>query len=198
MSSWQPAPLQSPHGHRWPWVLVGLMLIIAGCTVPANAERIAPPQQALAAAQARWEARRVARYQLVVQEASQSAECQQSLQIDSGQIAHVLFNRCGTVAHWTVPNLYTWVAQHPASKTSCYPSTVTCVCYITYTVTSDYDPTFGYPLEMTSAWKLSPNWSYIPHWQRLLTAGSWPACRAAGGHSTGFVSIRVLDFVVLP
>jgi hypothetical protein len=149
-------------------------------------------------AQARWQTQQVPRYQLLVQEASQSEQCQQALQIEDNKIKQVVFNKCGTIAHWTVPNLFTWIAQHPEETTRCYPSTVTCVCYISYSIHATYDATYGYPIEMTSAWRLAPNWAYTLHWQRLFESGRWPSCRAVNRRSQGFISIRVLDFAVLP
>jgi hypothetical protein len=173
-----------------------ITLSLVACSMRQQ-QPAAVADQARVQAQARWEAQQIQHYQLLVEEANLSQECQQSLEIQDQQVQQVRFNKCGTVAHWTVPNLFTWLAQHPTETTRCYPSAVTCVCYITYSIHAKYDPTYGFPIEMTSAWRLTPNWSYSAHWQRLLQSGRWPSCRAVNRRSEGFVSIRVLDFAVL-
>jgi hypothetical protein len=109
----------------------------------------------------------------------------------------VLYNHCGRLPSWTVSNLFTWVEQTDRTTTRCYPSAVTCVCYLVYGLRADYDSRLGYPQRVTYAWHLRLNWSYLGHWERLWRTGELPACANVSRFAEGYITLSVLALTPL-
>ncbi|KPV47750.1 hypothetical protein SE17_41780 [Kouleothrix aurantiaca] len=153
---------------------------------------------ALAAARARWNARALAHYRLVVRETTGAGACQQDLEIDAERIVAVRQNQCVRVPSWTVANLFTWVASMRQQDSGCYPSPVTCVCHIRYAIEAHYDPEMGYPLDATYLWHLETNWAYWGHWERFLRTYELPDCAAVSRRTAGAITISVVKLTPLP
>jgi hypothetical protein len=173
--------------------LLGCVAALLACGALAPLSRGA--DGGLAAARSRWTARPFSRYQIVVQEDTNSSSCRQAIEVREERIERVLQNRCGRLPSWTVSNLFTWVEQTDAATTRCYPSTVTCVCYAVYSLRADYDPLLGYPHSMTYAWHLRLNWTYLGHWKRLWRTGELPACANTSRFAEGHITLTVVELV---
>jgi hypothetical protein len=177
------------------WVLLGVagtLLVCAALALLVDGAH----QASLGVAKMRWDARSFAKYQLVVQEETQSSNCRQASEIHAEKVDRVLLNRCVRPASWTVSNLFLW-AEQPGVPARCYPSAVTCVCYKVYSQHTSYDPLLGYPQSVTQAWHLRLNWAYMPHWQRLWHTGELPTCANIARVREGFVTITVVSLVPL-
>ena len=182
---------------------IGLLLLSVGfgvlaCGLLGALAASAAPGDDLLAARARWAAHPLPRYRLVVDEETNAGSCRQDLRISGERIAEVLQNRCVRVPSWTVANLFGWAAGLEDHAARCYPSAVACVCHIVYTTRASFDPQLGYPQRIAYQWKLTTNWAYPGHWERLLRQHELPSCDQVTRRASGHITVTVVSLTPLP
>jgi hypothetical protein len=179
-----------------------LALVIAASVIACAAiealERHAATRDELAEARALWSRHAPLHYRLVVDEETTAGSCRQDLQVEDEHITAVRLNRCVRVPNWTVTNLFTWAADLKNGASRCYPTDVTCVCHITYTARTTFDPTLGYPQRITYHWALATNWAYWGHWERLARTHELPSCDQVARRADGYITITVVLLAPLP
>ena len=182
---------------------IKLLLLSMGCGVLACGllgalAATAAPGGELPAARARWDARALPRYRLVVDEETNAGSCRQDLRISGERIAEVLRNTCVRVPSWTVASLFAWAAGLPDQAARCYPSAVACVCHIVYTTRASFDPQLGYPQQIAYRWALTTNWAYRGHWERMLREHELPSCDQVTRRASGHITVTVVSLTPLP
>src|SRR4051812_46465579 len=89
----------------WTIMMIGLVVLLGGCGLPDESRRFDAADGPLLLAQSRWQARRPARYRLVVQEDTDDRSCRQSVEVQDEQVQTVLEDHCGRATQWTISSL---------------------------------------------------------------------------------------------
>lgn len=182
-----------------PWkLLTALLAALLACSGLGLLLGFPTTDRQLAAARQRWQLHGFSAYRLTVNEETESSSCRQSLEIQNERVRSVLLNECGRPASWTVPNLFTWTAQPGRFDSRCYPSGVTCVCYMVFSTQAIYNPDLGYPQRVTYQWRLIPNLAHPRHWQRLLLLGALPECQTVSRFAEGHITLSVTELSRIP
>ena len=182
----------------WKIMMIGLVLTLGGCGAPAAPRVSAAPAAPLLLAQSRWQARRPARYRLVVQEDTADRSCRQSVEVHHERVQVVLEDHCGRTNPWTVSSLLDWISSSARPTSACDPASIACACYLHEATSAVYDPQLGYPYSATHRRTSSPNWSMLRLWWRVWGASALPGCARGAGANDQVLTIRVISLAALP
>jgi len=182
----------------WKIMMIGLAVLLGCCGLPAAPRAGSATNTPLLLAQARWQARHLARYRLVVQEDTNDRSCRQSVEVQNEQVQIVLEDHCGRATPWTISSLLDWISYRAHTSSACATASLGCVCQIHYTARAVYDPQLGYPYAATYQWTVAPNWAYLRPLQQLFGARLTPNCALSSGPDDRAITIRVVSLTALP
>jgi hypothetical protein len=113
----------------------------------------ATPAYQFRAARARWEARNLPHYRMVVDYGTFIAQCHYDIEVSNDRVVQLYGGTClsnATTPALTVNGIFTrferYVDERVCSSNGCY-------CEGTYTVKAKYDPEWGYPIHITTEFR---------------------------------------------
>lgn len=148
-------------------------------------------QASLSEARRLWMLQAPARYQLTIAQQTSRGLCTQEIMVD-GERAIELSNDCGTPTVWTVPRLFSWIAELEREQTRCYPSATVCACQGVSTTLMRYDVARGFPQEVQYDWRKRPNLISGDYYRSLLDR-SFPGCNKDGTGGSVIYTIELRD-----
>jgi hypothetical protein len=169
-------------------VLAAVALALLGLTF---ALRPARAESRLAAAITRWEAAGPAAYRLRLTQETRRGSCDQEM-VTQGGSATPVRNTCGQPANWTVPRLFSWIAELEHDPVQCYPDRQMCACKGSTTTAVRYDEQRGYPVEIVYEWRKQPNLTNPAYWRSLFDQ-SFPGCNKDGRGGQVVVRVTLSD-----
>jgi hypothetical protein len=182
----------------WKIMMIGLVGMLGGCSMPATPRAGGAADAALLLAQSRWQASHPARYRLVVQEDTDDHSCRQAVEVQDERVKAVLEDQCGRATPWTISSLLDWISYRaPASSPFTTTSPIT-LCQVHHSSRAVFDPKLGYPYSATYQWALAPNWGYLRPLQQLFGARLAQDCALSPGRAAGAITIRVVSLTALP
>ena len=182
----------------WKIMVIALALSLGACGLPDAPPVRGAPDAKLLLAQSHWQARRPARYRLMVQEDTASRSCRQTIEVHDERVQAVLEDHCGRSAGWTVSSLLDWIGESAQSSSACDPTTMICACYIHEATNAVYDPRLGYPYVLSYQRSSSPNWNTLNLWWRIWGSAALPDCARGAGANAQKLTIRVISLTALP
>lgn len=155
-----------------------LLLVFLGAAVVWQLDA---PRRELATARARWEAAPVTHYRMFVRMIGWGG-CSQNAVVRHEQIVAVETNTCRYHSPRTVSSLFVEAERFlrgPEFGASCRRGLPgrDCACYAPYTISAEYDATYGYPSRLeVSIGEYRPNRAHVHYWRFLLNKGHEPQC----------------------
>lgn len=172
-------------------IIVGALALVVGLAGLTLALRSAQAGSGLAEARTRWEAAGPPTYRLRLTQQTKTGACDQEMVTQDGR-ATAVRNNCGQPANWTVPRLFSWIAELEEDPTRCYPDTRMCACQGATTTSVRYDERLGHPVEIIYEWRKRPNLGHPAYWRSLLDR-SFPGCDKDGRGGPIVVSISLIE-----
>jgi hypothetical protein len=147
-----------------------------------------------AAAQQRWQARRVQHYVLSIREFIGSHDCTQVVEIRDEQLVEILGLSCPLASIWTVDWLFRSVAQKQLADDRCALTVpgAGCVCRFVPDVRAEYDPLLGYPRSIVVHQNWAPAWQRPGYWAYLARNWAPPNCTAPSSRPSWELFVREL------
>jgi hypothetical protein len=163
---------------RWWWAMAVGALALLLLAVFVMLRQPVAAQPSLVEARRLWMLQTPARYQLTLTQQTSRGICKQAILVD-GESAVELSNDCSDPTLWTVPRLFSWIAELERDQTRCYPSTTMCACYGVSTTVVRYDAARGFPQEVQYEWYKRPNLVSGAYYRSLFDR-SFPGCNKDG------------------
>ncbi len=185
------SPRLWPLRGRRRWVTLAALAILLSLGALAVTRQPASASSGLAEARRLWAANGVEHYRLRVTQQTPAGRCEQEM-VTRGSEVTPISNTCGMPANWTVPRLFSWIAELSREQANCYPDPSMCACRGAMATSVRYDQTMGYPLEVRYEWHKRPNLTHIAYYRSLLDR-SFPGCDhdGRGGPVVYTVSLTV-------
>ncbi|HMQ31209.1 MAG TPA: DUF6174 domain-containing protein [Chloroflexaceae bacterium] len=169
--SWLP-----PRRRRW--LVVAALALLLSLGALAALRQPASAGSGLAEARRLWAANGLDSYRLRVTQQTPLGTCEQEM-LTAGTTVTPVSNTCGMPATWTVPRLFSWIAELDREQVNCYPDPSMCACRGAMATSVQYDQATGYPREVVYEWRKRPNLTNVAYYRSLLDR-SFPGCNRDG------------------
>ncbi len=158
--------------------VIGALALLLGLGALLALRQPATAAPTLAEARRLWLAQAPPRYKLTITQQTAGGACDQEFLID-GTTAVALHDDCRQPVTWTVPRLFSWIAELERERTRCYPDPTMCACRGTIATSVDYDAEQGYPRAIVYEWRKRPNLTSLAYYRSLFDR-SFPGCNRDG------------------
>lgn len=149
------------------WAIIISLLLSGGIAIFTNrALLINLSTHELTAAKKKWQAQNIQHYQATLNYSSHN--CQQEVEIKDDKIIAVKKNTCQTIPLHTITNLFTEI-ESAANGEKCGPNG--CACDGPVRIDANYDPKYGYPIQLVFKLKPEQRWQYFDYWKNQFSGG---------------------------